>query len=209
MRCCRVCLPVLGALALLAAPLSAEDAAKDDFLKPENWEGLKEYWKVEGDTVTANTGPKGITFNTFLCSKKQYKDFELKFQVRLKDGKGNSGIQVRSKITAPEDKFTVAGPQADIGEGYWGSLYGEKFGGMMKQADAKAVNAKLKKDDFNDYEVRCVGKKVSITVNGVVAVDEEFPKMPDEGIIAFQAHGGVPMEVTFKNVKFKDLGKAK
>ena len=57
---------------------------------------------------------KDPSFNTFLCSKKKYKDFELKFKVRLKDGKGNSGVQIRSKVIDPK-KFAVAGPQGDIG----------------------------------------------------------------------------------------------
>ena len=46
--------------------------------------------------------PKDPGFNTFLCSKKKYKDFELSFKVRLKDGKGNSGVQIRSKVFDPK-----------------------------------------------------------------------------------------------------------
>ena len=38
-----------------------------------------------------------------------------------------------------------------------------------------------------------------------MTVDEKFDKLPEEGIIAFQLHGGGPMEVTFKDVEFKDL----
>jgi hypothetical protein len=54
--------------------------------------------------------------------------------------------------------------------------------------------------------VKCVGKHVTIKVNGETTVDEDFEKMPLEGIIAFQIHAGVPtMEVTFKNIEFKDL----
>ena len=45
-----------------------------------------------------------------------------------------------------------------MGGPYWGSLYGENFGGMMKAADAKLVKKILKKDDFNDY-VRRAGTK--------------------------------------------------
>ena len=42
--------------------------------------------------------------------------------------------------------------------------------------------------------------------NGVVtAVDDDFPKMPEEGIIAWQLHGGQAMEVTFKDIEFKEL----
>jgi hypothetical protein len=31
--------------------------------------------------------------------------------------------------------------------------------------------------------------------------------MPAEGIIAWQLHGGGPMDVTFKDIKFYDLSK--
>ena len=192
---------ILLAIPLLA--LFAVTARADDFLKADNWEGLKEYWKVDGDAVTGDTG-KGINFNTFLCSKAKYKDFEMSFMVRLKGGKGNSGVQIRSHIHN-QAKFAVTGPQCDIGAGYWGSLYGENFGGMMKQADAGKINKVLKPDDFNDYRIKCVGKHVAITINGETAVDGDFDKMPDEGIIAFQLHGGGPMEVTFKEIKFKEL----
>ncbi len=176
--------------------------ADDDFLKPENWEGVTEYWKIEGDTITGTTttDPK---YNNFLISKKKYKDFEMSFQVRLKDGKGNSGVQIRSKVI-DDKKFIVGGPQADVGAAYWGSLYGERFGGMMKASDFKSLN--VKPDDFNDYSIKVVGKKVTIMVNGVAAVDQEFEKLPDDGVIALQIHAGFPMmEVTFKNIKFKEL----
>ncbi|TMQ33633.1 MAG: DUF1080 domain-containing protein [Planctomycetota bacterium] len=144
-----------------------------------------------------------------LCSKKKYKDFELTFQIRLKDGKGNSGVQIRSEI-ADRKHFAVKGPQCDIGDDYWGSLYGELFGGMMKQAPKDVVRKVLKKDDFNDYAIKCAGKHVTIKLNGETTVDDDFEKMPDEGIIAWQMHAGYPaMEVTFKNIKFKDLSEKK
>ena len=184
----------------------AEDK-KDAFVPKslEGWECLNEYWSVtdDGSVIGSSEKQKGLKFNTFLCSKKKYKDFEMSFQVRLKDGGGNSGIQIRSKVHN-EKTFAVTGPQADIGTGYWGSLYGENFGGMM-QAAPKESQEKVKAKDFNDYSIKCVGKKVTTIVNGVTTVDKEFDKMPEDGIIAFQMHGGGPMEVTFKNIVFKDL----
>ncbi len=194
---------------LLAIPvlaLIAISARADDFLTPDNWEGIKDYWKIEGDTVIGSSPKEGLKSNTFFCSKKKYKDFEMTFQIRLHGGAdANSGVQIRSKVEDP-NKYIVAGPQADIGANYWGSLYGERFGGMMKQADAKAVNEKLKNDDFNDYHIKCVGKHVTISINGVTTVDDDFEKMPEEGIVAFQLHvTKTPMVVTFKNIKFKDL----
>jgi hypothetical protein len=204
---------LLSALVLVLVTISAAPAADDEkktesaeFIAQDlsNWEGLiKEYWTYKDGALVGYT-PEDPKFNTFLCSKKKYKDFEMKFKIRLKDGVGNSGVQIRSKI-ADKKQFAVAGPQCDIGAGYWGSLYGERFGGMMKAA-SKEVQDAVKSKDFNDYYIKCVGKHVTIKVNDVTSVDDDFAKMPEEGIIAFQLHAGYKsMEVTFKDIVFKEL----
>jgi putative heme-binding domain-containing protein len=171
------------------------------------WEGLKEHWSVKDGAIVGSTGPDGLKgFNTFLCSKKKYKDFELSFQVKLtgKGWSGNSGVQIRSEVVEPEH-LVVKGPQCDMGDIFWGSLYGERFGGMMKMAPTDLVVKALKKDDFNDYSIRCVDKHVTIKLNGQITVDGDFDKLPEEGIIALQLHQGQPMEVIFRNFKFKNL----
>jgi hypothetical protein len=205
---------LLGALALLAAGTvySADDKSKffngKDFT---GWEGLTEqFWTVKDGAIVGSTHPDGNKFNTFLCSKQKYKDFELKFKVKLtgKDWSGNSGVQIRSRIHDMK-QFAVTGPQCDMGEGWWGSLYGENFGGMLKAADKEQVNKVLKKDEFNDYYIKCVGKHITIKVNGLTTVDYEEDKMPEEGIIAFQLHGGPAMEVVFKKIQFKELNSDK
>ena len=185
----------------------ADDTA--DFLNPANWEGRTDLWKVENGSIIGETkeDPK---YNTFLCSKQKYGDFELSFKIHLRDGIGNSGVQIRSKLLDDEKskgKFIVGGPQADIGAKYWGGLYGEKFGGMMQASNADKVAAKVKPKEWNDYSIKSVGKHVTITINGEPMVDGDFEKMPQDGIIAFQIHAGFPaMKVEFKDVNFKKLG---
>jgi hypothetical protein len=189
-------------------PAKTGDDASADFWNGkdlEGWECLPEYWSVKDGAIVGTAPAEGIKFNTFLCSKKKYKDFELSFQIRLKDGKGNSGVQIRSEVFDREH-FAVKGPQCDIGDIYWGSLYGEHFGGMMKAAPTDLVKKVLKPADFNDYAIKVAGKHVTIKLNGETTVDDDFPTMPDDGIIAWQMHAGYPnMEVTFKNIKFKEL----
>jgi hypothetical protein len=204
-------LAILTAL-LAASAVTAARGEKSETIKLFNgkdlsgWEGIEKYWTVQDGAIIGSTGEGKISHNTFLCSKKRYKDFELTFKVRLKKGDGNSGVQIRSEI-ADKDKLTCKGPQADIALGYWGSLYGELFGGMMKEADKKEVEKVLKKDDFNDYSIKVVGKHCTIKLNGLTTVDQDFDKMPDDGIIAWQLHAGYVMEVTFKDIKFTDLSK--
>ena len=201
-------------LSLMAMAGLRADAAdeKDTFFNGKDltgWDGLPDYWSVKDGAIIGST-PNGLKFNTFLCSKKKYKDFELKFQVKLtgKGWTGNSGVQVRSEILNPQE-LSVKGPQCDMGDVYWGSLYGEHFGGMMKQAPTDLVKKVLKADSFNDYYIKCTGKHVTIKLNGETTVDEDFEKLPDEGIIAWQLHTGQPMEVVFRNIEFKDLSEKK
>ena len=189
--------------------LSVSAMRADDFFNGKDtagWKGLEAHWSVKEGAIHGTTQPKGINFNTFLCSEKEYGDFELSMKVKLSPN-GNSGVQVRSKVVDKE-KWVVAGPQCDMGQQYWGSLYGERFGGMMKAADAATVKQVVKVGEFNDYYILCKGKHVTIKINGTTMVDEDFEKMPEKGIIAFQIHGGGAMDVVFKDLVFKDLSAA-
>ena len=205
----RQCLVVATFVVALSA-IRADDTA--DFLKPENWEGLPKLWTVEGSTITGKADP-GLTFNTFLCSKEKYKNYEMSFKVKLTGATANSGVQVRSAIVDKE-KFVVGGPQCDMGQQYWGSLYGERFGAdgklpggghMMKACPSDFVKKHVKDKEFNDYKLTVKGKNVTILVNGETSVDGEFSILPDDGIIALQLHAGPAMEVVFKDVTFIKL----
>jgi len=204
---------LLLATAMFAAlSMSARADDTEDFLKAENWEGRSDLWKIDSKakTIVGETmeDPK---YNTFFCTKKKYGDFEMTCKILLRDGIGNSGIQIRSEVFDKE-KFRVKGPQVDVGAGYFGSLYGEGVGGMMKAAGDKVKVAKLK--EVNDYHIIAKGNHITIKMNGETIVDQEFPKTPDkkdmiaEGIIAMQIHGGYPkMKVEFTDIKFTDLSK--
>jgi hypothetical protein len=201
---------ILAAAAVALAVVGTTQAGGgNDFFNRKDltgWDGNSELWSVKDGAIVGNTGEKGIKGNTFLISKRPYKDFELSCDVQLKNGAGNSGIQIRSKVV-DEKKWVVHGPQADMAKGYWGSLYGEGKG-MMKAAPKDVVAKAVPKDgEFVAYYIKCVGKHVTIKLNGMTTIDDDFNDMPDEGIIAFQLHQGGPMEVTFKNIQFTDLSK--
>lgn len=204
---------LLFVAALFAAlGMSARADDTEDFLKPENWEGRSDLWKLDSKakSIVGETteDPK---YNTFFCTKKKYGDFELTCKILLRDGVGNSGIQIRS-VLKDDKKFVVHGPQVDVGAGYFGSLYGEGVGGMMKASGDKGKVAKLK--EVNDYHIIAKGNHITIKMNGETIVDDDFPKTPDkkdlnaEGIIAMQIHAGYPkMKVEFTDIKFTDNSK--
>jgi hypothetical protein len=214
-------LPAALAALLFAPPVVRADDT-DEFLKPDNWEGRTDIWKLDPKTKTVvGETMEDPKYNTFFCSKKKYSDFEMSFKVQLRDAVGNSGVQIRSERTdkdAPDNKqpFRVRGPQVDVGKGYWGSLYGEGVGGMMKASSPDAIKKAVKETEFNEYHIVAKGTKITIKINGETMVDQDFPTLPGkdakpapkDGIIAFQAHGGyAKMRVEFKDIKFTDNGK--
>jgi hypothetical protein len=201
-------------IALLGPVARGDDT--EDFLKPDNWHGRTDLWKLnpKARTIVGETteDPK---YNTFFCTKKKYGDFELSFKVKLRDATGNSGVQIRSTLK-DEKKFVVQGPQVDVGKGYWGSLYGEGVGGMMKASSPEAIKKVVKESEFNEYHIVAKGPRITIKVNGETMVDQNFPNLPGkdpkpaplEGIIALQIHGGYPkMKVEYTDIKFTDLRK--
>ena len=52
-------------------------------------------WQVRDGMIVGKS--PGIKYNEFLRTRKNYGDFRLRVKFRLVDGKGNSGIQFRSK----------------------------------------------------------------------------------------------------------------
>ena len=203
--------PALPAVLVVLSPAVRADDT-EEFLKPSNWEGRSDIWKIEKGTIVGETkeDPK---YNTFFCSKPKYGDFELSFKATLRDGIGNSGVQIRSEVFDAK-LFKVKGPQVDIGKGYWGSLYGEGVGGMIVESGKEKIAKAVKETEANAFHIVAKGNKIKVTVNGEVMVDGEYPQtkdkkpFPAEGIIAFQAHAGYPkMRIEFADIKFKKLSK--
>ena len=216
----RTYLPALLSLLLLPAlvsfdgPLTA-DKAKDeeagfvslfDGKTLAGWKGRSELWSVRDGSIVGNTKPKGIDFNTFLISEKEYGNFHLK--VNFKFSGGNSGIQFRSRQIGDPQRFVVSGYQADIGEGYFGAIYDEaRRNRLLVTPDKEVVQKAYKKDDWNVYEIRAVGKKIELTLNGVTTAKyvEMEKDIAEKGILALQIHGGHPMEVIFREIRIKEL----
>jgi len=194
----------------VASPAPARSSPFFNGLDLTGWNGLEGYWQVWNGSIIGAPA-KGVAAHTFLCSDQKYKDFELRFQVRRQDGIGNSGVQFRSTLKDPR-RFTVIGPQIEIGtreSAYQpGSIVTEPGTQPSFPADPQVLASIWSEADFNEMSIRCVGKHVTVSVNGKQVVDVDHPTMPDEGIIAWQLHGSRgPKEVIFRNIEFADLSR--
>ena len=101
----------------------------------------------------------------------------------------------------------MSGYQADIGEGYWGSLYDEsRRNKVLVPASDEALKA-LNKTDWNHYVVSAIGDKIVPALNGKRSVEYHEPDaaIARSGLLAVQIHAGGPMEVQFKDVMIQPL----
>ena len=202
----------------IALTSSVRAPADDDAAKPEpgyvalfngkdltGWEGNTKLWKVNDGKLVGDS--PGIKRNEFLATKKQYEDFELRLEFRMKDGKGNSGIQFRSK-RLPKSS-AIEGYQADLGARFWGCLYDEHRRRKVLVRAPKSLSKVLKKGGWNTYVIRANGDHVVMTINGLKTVDyvERDKTIARKGIIALQVHSGPAMRIEFRNIRIKVLGK--
>jgi prenyltransferase beta subunit/predicted esterase len=166
------------------------------------WEGDTQLWSNK-DGVLVGHSP-GLDHNEFLASTTPYGDFVLSLYFRMVDGKGNSGVQFRS-IRIPHHE--MSGYQADIGEGYWASLYDEsRRNKVLVPAKEEALKA-LNKSDWNHYVVSAAGGKIVLSLNGKRSVEyhEPDPAIARSGLMAVQIHAGGPMEVQYKDMMIQPL----
>jgi len=174
----------------------------------KGWKGRPTLWKVERGAIVGDTSSAGkLKHNDFLYTVKQYGDFELRLTFRLRNH--NSGVQLRS--VAHKD-YRVTGYQADIAEKrYTGILYEEGGRGILANVDPKKIAKHIKKGDWNEYRIRCEGKRLQFWINGMRTVDytEKKPTAPKKGVIALQLHVGPPMRVSFRNIIIKELPPAR
>jgi Domain of Unknown Function (DUF1080)/Putative zinc-finger len=175
-----------------------------------DWEAAPGVWKVDNGVIVGSL-PAGQKGSASLCSKRKYKDFDLRFRAAVEEGLGDSGVQFRSRLVDLA-KIQVVGPQCAIygtdapKEHRSGSLIGERD--KVERA-ATAKLARFLKPAENHFRIRCQGNHVLIEVNGIKVVNGEFSSVPEEGVIAWKIDGErPPRKVLFKNIKFTDLSRS-
>jgi hypothetical protein len=165
----------------------------------KGWDGDPRIWKARDGMIVGSTEGVALDRNSFLISQREYGDFTLRLQVKLRNH--NSGIQFRSEALPG---WVVRGLQADMAEdNHWGSIYDErgKRGIIVNGWKGKADTV-VRPKDWNDYEITCSGDLIRLAVNGLVTAELQDSSRKT-GVIALQVHQGPPMEVCFRNLRIK------
>jgi len=220
---------------LIAIAISATSLVSGSAKAGDGWVSLFDGKSLDGwtqkngtatykavDQTIHGTTQKGSP-NSFLCTNKEYGDFELEFEVKVHDSL-NSGCQIRSKTKATDgkkknEKFgRVYGPQCEIeASGAKGAesgyIYGEAYGGGWRTPEERLKPHKVMKDgEWNKFRIVAKGPRIQTWINGKAIedlTDEEIFKTHPKGFIGLQVHGvkeGTgPFDVAWKNIRIKEL----
>ena len=178
----------------------------------KGWEGdTAKTWRVEEGAITGGSLTEMVPHNQFIKTERVYSNYMLRLKFKLTGNEGfiNGGVQFHSQRISNPD-FEMIGYQADIGDGFWASLYDEsRRNKLLAIADSAKVERLLRRNEWNDYEVRTEGRRIQIFLNGEQTVDytEEDESIPQSGHIAFQVHGGGKAEVAYKDIVLKPVSK--
>ena len=185
----------------------------------DNWSvksGFATYKIKDGYILGTTADGSG---NTFLCTKKEYGNFDLRFEVKCHN-RLNSGVQIRSKLKNPEGKYggRINGPQIEIeasgnNGAEAGQVYGEATGiGWLTPKERLKPHKHFKDGEWNQYRVLAKGNRIQTWINGEMIedlTDEEIYKTHPKGIIGLQVHGigknSGPFTVQWRNIKIKEL----
>lgn len=174
------------------------------------WEqknGLAKY-EAKDDCIVGTSAPDSP--NSFLCTTKDYGDFELEFEVKV-DAALNSGVQIRSHSMSGYQNGRVHGYQVEIAVGgFSGGIYDEARRGKFLNAEQPTDKIKnlLKDNEWAKYRVVCQGDHIQTWVNGVQVTDLR-DDMTKSGFIGLQVHGvgkrTEPLRASWRNIRIREL----
>lgn len=174
------------------------------------WEGdTINMWRIEDEAIVGGSLTETVPRNDFLRTKESFSDFVLRLKFKLEGTEGfiNSGVQIRSQ-PLEDPAYEMIGYQADLGAGYWGSIYDEsRRNKVLAAPDSLTLVKALKPGDWNEYEIRAEGPRIQLFINGHQTVDYTEPdeSIPQSGLIALQIHGGGKALVHFKDLSIEPL----
>ncbi len=177
----------------------------------DGWIGAKESYKVENCMIVSLPEKGGN-----MVTEKQYSDFILRFEFLLTPA-SNSGIGLR---IPKEGHAATLGMEIQILDEkdakyrklkpyqYHGSVYGII---PAKQGSLKSLG------EWNRQEIRCIGKQVTVVLNGTTIVDGNIIEATKGGAMDEREHPGVNRTtghigllghksvVKFRNLRVKEV----
>ena len=157
-------------------------------------------WEVK-DGAIVGTSVRTERRHGLLASDKEYSDFVVRFKFRVI--KGDSGFYFRSEKV--KGAVGVHGFQMEVDNSKEvGGLYETGGRAWTKRPGAELIKKIYKPGEWNQGCITAIGKNVTVRLNGEITSELKNDKGRLKGHFAMQLHGGMDMEVMFKDIEIRE-----
>ena len=186
-------------------------------------EGDNGHWKVLDGVIDYDAQSEAKTRDKNLWTEKEYGDFTLKIDWRIKQTTGlypmPTVLPDGSEKLGPDGKpITTLTPNADSGiylrgtgkaqVNIWcwpigsGEVFSYRRDKSMPPEVRAGVTPKVKADNpvgqWNTFEITMKGDRLTVVLNGKTVIENaQLPGVPEKGRLALQHHGGKRKDGTF------------
>ena len=210
-----------GKVALIATAVMAmvgcanaqewEPLVKGDTLDGWTQRGGAARYEIKDGVITGTTTPEQKA-NAFLCTEKEYGNFELELEFKVDPG-FNSGVQVRSQSLPEYKDGRVHGYQVEIDpspRAWTGGIYDESRRGWLQDLkDNEEGRNAFKPGEWNKLHISFRGNHLRTRLNDVPTAELRDDMTP-RGFIALQVHSTTstrPLQVQWRNIRLIDWDK--
>ena len=177
-------------------------------------------WKLVGKHGRGYVVEKGVLIcpadgGGNLYTEKEYSDFVFRFEFRTEPG-GNNGVGIRAPLEGDAAYVGMEIQILDDGhEKYKGWLKPEQHHGSIYGVIPARSGFLRKAGEWNEEEIMANGRRIRVTLNGVVIVDADLDIVREPQV--FKEHPGLSRKsghvgflghdtrVEFRNIRIKEL----
>ncbi len=192
-------------LPLLFFPLSAKKDSsftKNNAFKGKNLNGWKipkgndvsKWYQVNDGILKIRSGPKKK--GSILWTEKEYRNFEVNFEFRFIKGTIDSGIHLRNL-----DQIQI-GASGSLKRDMTCSPF---IPGKGYPVEAKRIKSLLKLKYWNHMQIRAIGPKYAVWLQGEEVMQYKSLTAKEKGPIGIQLHSNRDMAIDFKSFTIKEL----
>jgi len=181
----------------------------------DNWTGNKTSYVVEEGNVVVKPGD-GSGGN--LYTEKEYADFIFRFEFMLTPG-ANNGLGIRTPLTGDAAYVGMELQILDNTAPVYANLEQYQYHGSVYGVIAARREFLKPVGEWNYQEVKIVGTKITITLNGTEIVNGDIAGPRDNGTLDKKDHPGLKntkgyigflghgSELKFRNIRIKEITK--
>ena len=153
----------------------------------------------------------------YLFTATEYGDFVLRFEFRIEEG-ANSGVAIRSPLVDKKPAYEGIEIQILDNPRFAGKLRPTQYHGSIYDVVPAKLGALKPIGQWNEQEIVCKGRQITVKVNGQTVVDANLDDVKDpavlqkhpglgrtRGHVGFLGHGD---RVEFRRVRIKELGES-